>query len=186
VTSSALPLVPPRKVVLCDAQGIPSGTADLIVAHTGDGLLHLAFSVYVFSPDRRHLLIQQRSSAKMLWPLVWANTCCSHLRDGEIAIHAGQRRLKEEMGFVCHLTPGPEFVYRAADPNGRGIEHEYDVTLVGQFAGDPVPDHAEVAAWKWADLDLLQRDMQTHAEQYAPWFRLGLPKVIQEIDNLIS
>src|SRR5579859_5097137 len=162
----------PRRVILCDVIGRPQGTAAILAAHTGDGLLHLAFSVFVFSPDRRSLLIQQRSGRKMLWPLVWANTCCSHPREGETAIAAGQRRLQEEMGFTCDLTLGPEFVYRALDPNGLGVEHEYDVILLGTYDGDPNPDPAEVAAWKWVDLESLQRDMQTNPERYAPWFHL--------------
>ena len=80
-----------RHVILCDAAGRPSGSADILAAHTGAGQLHLAFSVYVFSPDRRRLLVQQRSAEKMLWPLVWANTCCSHPRAGEPPPTAGVR-----------------------------------------------------------------------------------------------
>src|SRR4029077_7014586 len=90
-----------RHVVLCDAAGRPHGTAEIVAAHSGEGQLHLAFSVFVFTPDRRSLLIQQRSREKRLWPLAWANTCCSHPRPGETAVEAGQRRLGEEMGFTC-------------------------------------------------------------------------------------
>ena len=115
---------------------------------------------------------------KRLWPLVWANTCCSHPREGEIAIAAGQRRLREEMGFTCPLVLGPEFVYRALDPQGRGVEHEYDITLLGIYDDDPVPDPAEVAAWAWVEVDELQRDLQTRPERYTPWLHLGLSKVM--------
>jgi len=167
----------PRQVILCDDIGSPVGTADLLSAHTDQGQLHLAFSVYLFSPNGR-LLIQQRSAGKMLWPLVWANTCCSHPRAGEDSIEAGRRRLREEMGLDCELNPGPEFVYRAEDPSGRGVEHEYDILLVGTCADDPRPDPAEVAAWKWVELQDLERDMRERPEQYAPWFHLGLPKVL--------
>lgn len=175
---NAIAHVPPRVVILCDERGQPAGTADLIAAHSGTGLLHLAFSVYVFNPDRRALLLQQRSRDKMLWPLAWANTCCSHLREGEARLDAGRRRLREEMGIACDLTPGPEFVYRAFDPNGKGIEYEYDVILLGTFAGDPAPDPAEVHAWKWVDLDQLRGDMAAQPERYAPWLHLGLPRVL--------
>jgi isopentenyl-diphosphate Delta-isomerase len=169
---------PRRQVILCDADGQPTGEAELLAAHTGQGLLHLAFSVYVFSPDRRLLLIQQRAAGKRLWPLAWANTCCSHPRIGESAIEAGRRRLREEMGLSCELNAGHEFVYRAEDPAGRGVEHEYDVLLVGTHLGDPKPDSAEVAAWEWANVESLQQDMRDRPERYAPWFHLGLPKVI--------
>src|SRR5262245_55051181 len=168
-----------REVVLCDTSGRPTGTAELVAAHTGQGQLHLAFSVYVFSPDRRRLLIQQRSAEKMLWPLVWANTCCSHPRAGEPAVAAGQRRLREEMGFSCPLALGPEFVYRAEDPHGRGVEHEYDVTLIGMFDGDPTPAPAEVAAWQWVEVEHLLRDLEARPAMYAPWLHLGLPRVLE-------
>ncbi|HJZ94450.1 MAG TPA: isopentenyl-diphosphate Delta-isomerase [Gemmataceae bacterium] len=167
-----------RQVILCDVTGCPTGTAELVAAHTGAGHLHLAFSVYVFSPDRRSLLIQQRSRDKRLWPLVWANTCCSHPRAGEVPVAAGRRRLREEMGIDCELTPGPAFVYRAEDPAGRGIEHEYDVILIGTYAGDPTPDPSEVADWEWVSVADLRRDMQQRPERYAPWLHLGLPKVL--------
>jgi isopentenyl-diphosphate Delta-isomerase len=167
---------PPRQVILCDESGRPTGAADLLEAHSGDGLLHLAFSIYVFSPDRGKLLIQQRSREKMLWPLVWANTCCSHPRAGESALEAGARRLQEEMGFACELRLGPAFVYRALDPRGQGVEHEYDMILTGDYSADPKPDPREVSDWKWIDVKELQRQMEERPASFAPWFHLGLPK----------
>jgi isopentenyl-diphosphate delta-isomerase len=167
-----------REVVLCDTAGRPTGSADLLAAHTRPGQLHLAFSVYVFSPSRQHLLMQQRSADKMLWPLVWANTCCSHPRAGETPVEAGCRRLREEMRLDCELMPGPEFIYWAEDPTGRGVEHEYDMLLVGTCTEDPRPDPAEVADWEWVELEALQGDMRARPEHYAPWLHLGLPKVL--------
>jgi isopentenyl-diphosphate delta-isomerase len=169
---------PPRQVILCDESGRPTGAADLLAAHTGEGMLHLAFSVYIFCPDRRSLLIQQRSREKMLWPLVWANTCCSHPRAGESALEAGSRRLREEMGIACELTLGPAFVYRALDPHGHGVEYEHDVILTGTFDGDPIPDPAEVAAWKWVGIVEMQHELKAQPDSFAPWFHLGLPKAI--------
>jgi len=171
----------PRQVVLCDAAGRPTGSADLVAAHTGPGQLHLAFSVYIFSPDRRLVLLQQRSAGKMLWPLVWANTCCSHPRAGETPVEAGRRRLWEEMRLDCELRPGPAFVYRAEDPSGRGVEHEYDILLVGTCTEDPRPDPAEAVDWRWIEVEALQREMHRRPEQYAPWLHLGLPKVLATI-----
>ena len=39
--------------------------------------LHRAFSVFLFN-NNNQLLLQQRSSHKITFPLVWTNTCCSH------------------------------------------------------------------------------------------------------------
>lgn len=172
-----------RQVILCDATGRPTGTAGLVAAHSGEGLLHLAFSVYIFSPDRRSLLLQQRSGEKRLWPLAWANTCCSHPREGESAAAAGQRRLWEEMGLTCDLQPGPAFVYRAEDPAGRGVEHEYDMLLIGTTSAEPVPDPAEVNAWKLITLDDLRRDMIERPSDYSPWLHQGLPLVCEFLSS---
>src|SRR5438552_1937177 len=103
----------PRTVTLVDEQNHAIGTADLIAAHTGQGQLHRAFSVYVFRNDRSEILTQKRSVEKMLWPLIWANTCCSHPFENETPVEAGTRRLKEEMGFSVHLKERATFVYRA-------------------------------------------------------------------------
>lgn len=42
-----------------------------------EGLLHRAFSVFLFNHDNK-LLLQQRALSKITFPGVWTNTCCSH------------------------------------------------------------------------------------------------------------
>lgn len=172
-----------RTVTLVDESGRKTGETDLIDAHTGKGKLHKAFSVYVFNPDRTALLVQQRAAEKMLWPGIWANTCCSHPFENETPREAGERRLKEELGFTCALTEGPEFVYRAEDPGGKGVEHEHVTTLIGSADTKVVvtANPKEVVAYKWADLEAIDKEMQTHPDIYAPWFHLGLPKVLASL-----
>lgn len=41
------------------------------------GLLHRAFSVFLFNSENK-LLIQQRANEKITFPGLWTNTCCSH------------------------------------------------------------------------------------------------------------
>ena len=41
------------------------------------GLLHRAFSVFLFDSKNR-LLLQQRAGKKITFPSMWTNTCCSH------------------------------------------------------------------------------------------------------------
>lgn len=166
-------------VILVDEQGQEIGEADVLAAHTGEGQLHMAFSAYVFRKLMEEILIQQRSSEKMLWPLVWANTWCSHPRKGETVREAGERRGREEMGITCTLQEGPSFVYRAKDPHGKGIEHEFVRTLIG--TGDDVivkPNPAEVANYKWVNVDALIEDMKATPDKYAPWFHIGLQRIL--------
>jgi isopentenyl-diphosphate delta-isomerase len=41
------------------------------------GMLHRAFSVFLFN-SKGELLLQQRASEKITFPDYWTNTCCSH------------------------------------------------------------------------------------------------------------
>ncbi len=170
-----------REVILTDDTGADLGTAEIVSAHTGAGKMHKAFSVFVFTPDRKKLFIQKRSAKKMLWPLKWANSCCSHPGRGEDTVERAEERLKEECGFTCPLAVHGVFTYRKEDPDGRGIEHEYDTLLTGTTEEtidvDPNPD--EVAAYKWVDIEELKNDMALRPETYAYWFPKALDLILK-------
>lgn len=167
-------------VIRTDTAGRELGVMEAVAAHTGKGTLHKAFSVYIFTPDRKKVLIQQRSQKKMLWPGAWANTCCSHPRQGETPEEAGARRLREELGTEAQLKESGSYVYRAKDPSGKGVEHEFVTLLVGiadeNLKLHPNPD--EVAATKWISVTELQKDMKENPALYAPWLPLGLERII--------
>ncbi len=166
----------PRTVILTDEKGVACGTADAIEAHTGNGKLHRAFSIFVFRNHRTELLIQKRARGKLLFGGLWANTCCSHPRPGEDTVAAGERRLEEECGFRCALTEGLSFIYRAEDPEGRGVEHEYDTILTGDVPDDldVHPDPSEIEELRWVKVKSLLEDMEKHPTTYAFWFHKGL------------
>ena len=169
-----------RTVTLVDTHGTPQGVANILDAHTGHGQLHLAFSVYVMDPTKQKILIQRRSQEKMLWPTIWANTCCSHPFDGETPREAGERRLLQELGIRTDLVEGPHFIYRADDPWGAGVEYEYVTILIGTL--DPAvplhPDPLEVMEAKWIAIDELLREMSNEPHLYAPWFHIGFRKTL--------
>lgn len=87
------------------------------------GILHRAFSVYVFDTSG-NILIQQRAMTKYHSPGLYANTCCSHQYPDELSLDAAYRRLSEEMGMRCPLSYVTEFIYQAPVPPDL-IEHEY-------------------------------------------------------------
>lgn len=165
-----------RTVILVDENNNPVGTEEVVAAHSGEGKLHRAFSVYVFRSAGKEILIQKRSGKKMLWPGIWANTCCSHPREEESPAAAGERRLREEMGFSVTLKPACSFVYRAKDPQGRGVEHEYVTVLLGlaDETSKVKADPDEVEDWMWIGVDELKEKMLGDAKAYAPWFHLGM------------
>ena len=143
-------------------------------------MLHKAFSIFVFTPDRSKLLIQKRAPGKLFGNL-WANTCCSHPREELPLEEEAAKRLQEECGFRCALTIHSSFIYRAHDPEGRGEEHELDTILIGE-AEESVeldPDPEEITEMKWIAVTDLNADMQSHPNLYAPWFHQAL----QQIEN---
>ncbi len=168
-----------RTVTLVSPTGDILEECPILEAHQSPGKLHRAFSAYVFSQDGSELLLQKRHDGKLFGGM-WANTCCSHPFPGESAVDAGQRRVKEELGIDAELTEHGWFVYQADDARGMGSEHEQDILLKGAIDRDtPVnADPKEVADWKWINVAELQEDMKNHPDDYAPWFHLGLPKIL--------
>ncbi len=164
-----------QTLILVDRENNEIGTVDRADAHRSPGLLHRAFSVYIFRNGGTELLIQKRHSGK-LWGNVWANSCCSHPRAGEEIDGVAERRLKEELGFTCDLTPVTSFVYQAEDPAGKGAEHEHVTIYRGDVKNDVTvtTDPKEVAEWKWVKVDDLRADMKKNPDRYAPWFHEGL------------
>jgi len=143
------------------------------------GVLHRAFSVFIFN-DNEELLLQQRALNKYHSPGLWTNTCCSHQRDGEDSVHAGIRRLQEEMGFTTTLKKTTSFIYKAPFDNGL-TEHEFDHILVGRFNGTPDINPEEVAQWKWMPLEEVKNDIEVHPELYTIWFKIIFEKFYQDI-----
>jgi isopentenyl-diphosphate delta-isomerase len=172
-----------QSVVLCDTTGRAIGTAERIEAHTEPGLLHQAFSVFVFRNDGREVLIQQRSAEKTLFALRWANTCCSHPRDAsDDVMHSAAARLREEFGFTVTLAPAGSFIYRACDED-KGVEHEYDTVLTGHVSSaiQPNANPDEIADWKWVATSELASDIEQRPEIFAPWLKPALEIAVKSI-----
>jgi isopentenyl-diphosphate delta-isomerase len=162
-----------EQVILVDPEDHDIGVADKLEAHR-QGALHRAFSVFVFDAAGR-VLLQQRAMTKYHSGGLWSNTCCGHPRPGEDVARAARRRLREEMGFECDLEPGGQFSYRAAV--GDLIEHEYDHVFAGRFDGEPRPDAAEVAAWRWVDVPGLLLELASQPERHTAWLGFALNEV---------
>lgn len=167
-----------RNVILCDRHGTPVGTADALQVHRGDGILHRAFSIFIFKNGGAEVLLQQRSRHKKLFALRWANTCCSHpVPAGGLLVEDAVCRLREELGFSVPVREAGSFVYRAKDPETGLSEYEHDTVLVGSAAGDVSvdPNPAEIADWRWTSVTDLERDLRENAGRYAPWLAEALP-----------
>ena len=158
-----------EKVILVNSDNVQQGLMGKMEAHQ-KGVLHRAFSVFVFN-EKGEMLLQQRALDKYHSPGLWTNTCCSHQRDGESNIQAGKRRLFEEMGFSCELEEQFSFLYKADFDNGL-TEHELDHVMIGHWDEDPVINPEEVASFKWMKADAVKKDIEDHPELYTAWFKI--------------
>jgi isopentenyl-diphosphate delta-isomerase len=110
------------------------------------GLLHRAFSVFLFDSQNR-LLLQQRASEKITFPDMWTNTCCSHplavagetgdtlVKSVEGAKRAAQRKLDHELGIRAAQVPLDKFrfltrIHYLAPSDGKWGEHESECGMV--------------------------------------------------------
>jgi isopentenyl-diphosphate delta-isomerase type 1 len=92
------------------------------------GILHRAFSVFLFDKSTNELLLQKRASTKITFPNVWTNTCCSHPLHGmnpsesecdgggdigkvSGVKHAAVRKLKHELGIPLGELKLEDFKY---------------------------------------------------------------------------
>ena len=82
-------------LILVDREDNELGFASKAECHFGGGLLHRAFSVFIFNSSGQ-ILLQQRSRQKELWGLHWSNSCCSHPHQREQIERAAHRRINEE------------------------------------------------------------------------------------------
>jgi isopentenyl-diphosphate delta-isomerase len=121
------------------------------------------------------LMLQQRAAHKYHSPLLWTNTCCSHQRDGESNIQAGNRRMQEEMGFTTELKELFSFIYKAPFDNGL-TEHELDHVMIGYYNDEPIINPEEVENWKWMDIDSVREDIQQNPDVYTAWFKIIFDK----------
>jgi len=104
------------------------------------GLLHRAFSVFLFDSKNR-LLLQQRATEKITFPDMWTNTCCSHplgipgeggaeLAEAVTGVkNAARRKLEHELGIKPEQVPFEDFhfltrIHYKAPCDEKWGEHE--------------------------------------------------------------
>ncbi|MFQ6009871.1 MAG: isopentenyl-diphosphate Delta-isomerase [Candidatus Aenigmatarchaeota archaeon] len=168
-------------VILVDRDDNEIGSMEKIEAHKNGGTLHRAFSVFIFNSEGK-MLLQRRALSKYHFSGLWTNTCCSHPRKGETTEEAAHRRLVEECGFDTGLKEITSFIYQA-DSDGELSEHEFDHVFIGNYEGEIKPNPEEIAEIKWVTIDELKEDVSNNPQNYTPWFKIVLDKVIEHFQG---
>ncbi|XP_064456099.1 isopentenyl-diphosphate Delta-isomerase 1-like [Ornithodoros turicata] len=159
-----------------------------LLENINKGLLHRAFSVFLFNTNGE-LLLQQRSDAKITFPGLFTNTCCSHplyvpeeLEESHaLGVKvAAQRRMYTELGIepaqistkdIHYLT---RILYKAPSDSDWG-ENEVDYILLIQKDVEVHPNANEVKAIKYVSKDNILpfiASLESQGEVITPWFKL--------------
>ena len=176
-----------EELVLClDSDDNVIDSSSKFTTHHGEGILHRAFSVLIFDSEGR-LLVQQRSSDKITFPAVWANSCCSHPLDidGENTDpiegvkEAARRKLDQELGIPRTITDDWKFHHIGRFEykcrwDSDWVEQEIDHVLIVEADCEVDFNRNEIQSVDWLDNDSLIRMMERKgrwkSQLIAPWF----------------
>ena len=176
-----------EELVLClDSDDNVIDSSSKFTTHHGEGILHRAFSVLIFDSEGR-LLVQQRSSDKITFPAVWANSCCSHPLDidGENddpiegVKEAARRKLDQELGIPRTITNDWKFHHIGRFEykcrwDSEWVEHEIDHVLIVEADCEVDFNRNEIQSVDWLDNDsliqMMERNGRWKSQLIAPWF----------------
>jgi len=167
-----------EELILVDKDDNETGFLSKAACHDGDGVLHRAFSLFLFNDDGE-LLLQQRGKSKRLWPGYWSNSCCSHPRRGESMQVATSRRLRDELNFETPL----EFVYRfcyEAEFGESGSENELCHVYLGKIDGPVKPNDNEIERIRFVAAGELAAELDASPENFTPWLKLEWQALLRE------
>ncbi|KAI5965675.1 IDI1 [Candida pseudojiufengensis] len=192
--------------IVLDNEDKPLGAGTKKLCHMMEninkGLLHRAFSVFLFN-EKNELLLQQRADEKITFPQMWTNTCCSHplcvpselgiselnndVNDLTNAIEgvkiAAQRKLDHELGIQLKDVPIENFTYLTRihyksasgdEKTSKWGEHEIDYILILRTKNDISinANYNEVKDFKYVTASELKEMFKDDSLVFTPWFKL--------------
>ena len=163
-----------QQLILVDEYDNECGFMDKMEVHE-KGLLHRAFSIFIFNP-KGEMLLQLRAPYKYHSGGLWSNACCSHPQQGETTMGAARRRLIEEMGIDTPLEKVFDFIYRYDFNNGL-TEHEFDHVFAGVYGERICKNNEEVMDYCYKDIQEIRHSLETHPQKYSAWFHLAFPGI---------
>jgi isopentenyl-diphosphate delta-isomerase len=167
-----------QQVVAVDPDDTERGVVNRLEAHTGDGILHRAFTVLVFDGNG-HLLLAQRSPEKRLWDTYWDGTVASHPVQGQSQRDAARKRLDDELGVsesqYDDIEMTDRFEYKRYFENA-GVEYEVCAVLKVTLTDTTLsPDEDEVAGLLWVPYEHLHDHPEWYRQlRFCPWFDIAM------------
>jgi isopentenyl-diphosphate delta-isomerase len=175
---------PNEQLILVDSDDNEIGYSSKSECHKDLGLLHRAFSIFLFN-STGELLIQKRSIKKELWGQYWSNSCCSHPRKGEDLHEAAIRRVHQELSIECSLNFLYKFQYQE-NYSDRGSEHELCSVFYGLYDGTINCNENEIEDWRMISSTQLNEEIGQPNILYTPWLKLEWAEITTKYKEVIE
>jgi len=175
---------PNEQLILVDSDDNEIGYSSKSECHKDLGLLHRAFSIFLFN-STGELLIQKRSIKKELWGQYWSNSCCSHPRKGEDLHEAAIRRVHQELSIECSLNFLYKFQYQE-NYTDSGSEHELCSVFYGLYDGTISCNENEIEDWRMISSTQLNEEIGQSNILYTPWLKLEWAEITTKYKEVIE
>ena len=175
---------PNEQLILVDSDDNEIGYSSKSECHKDLGLLHRAFSIFLFN-STGELLIQKRSIKKELWGQYWSNSCCSHPRKGEDLYEAAIRRVQQELSIECSLNFLYKFQYHE-NYTESGSEHELCSVFYGLYDGTISCNENEIEDWRMISSTQLNEEIGQSNILYTPWLKLEWTEITTKYKEVIE
>jgi len=141
------------------------------------GLLHRAFSVFLYDRSKRAVLIQRRALEKYHSGGLWSNSCCSHKYRNETWEESISRCLRDELDLreraaAASIRHIGTFCYFS--DYGANKEHEIDRVFIctpdAELCSKIKPNPEEIMDIKWMTIDEIDKALKTAPKNFTSWF----------------
>ena len=141
------------------------------------GLLHRAFSVFLYDRNKKVVLIQRRALEKYHSGGLWSNSCCSHKYQSETWEESITRCLRDELNMYetntdAHIQHLGTFYYFS--DYGDNKEHEIDRVFIympdAELCSQIKPNPNEIMDVKWMTIEEIDVALKTTLLNFTSWF----------------
>lgn len=192
-----------ESLILVDEHDVAIGTAEKIDTHR-KGLLHRAFSLFIYCADKKMFLLQKMSKEKYHSGGKWSNSCCSHPYKSETWFESLQRAVCDELNLSlyinkdisCKSSDSPVYLDKTLSFAGSFIysskydelsEHELDyvfIYVVDSAFNEINTNPSEVSEIKWLTIDEIEKWIEQSPDDFSTWFEKAFNLVKKSLGNL--
>lgn len=192
-----------KSLILVDEYDVEIGTAEKIDTHR-KGLLHRAFSLFIYCADRKMFLLQKRSKEKYHSGGKWSNSCCSHPYRNETWYESLQRSASDELNLTldihkvinCNSKMEPQYIddnlffagtFMYYSDYEELSEHEFDyvfIYVMDSAFNEVNANPSEVSETKWLTVDAIEKWLVQEPDDFSTWFEKAFDLAKKSLGNL--